>query len=136
MRRTIIAVLLTVGLSAWGQSTHLIGWNSTGNDLVSTCGNTADVISASQCYGYIQGALNGFEAGSLWHWRSSSKADAIDYNLLCIPNGVTGDQTRKVIMLYADKHPERLQIPAANLIALAVNDACGISSKDHACAVR
>lgn len=129
MKRTLtIAVLLTAGLSATAHASDdsLTGWSATGNGLVSACN---EITLTAECYAYIHGALDGFLTGGLWQLP----AEGGFVHNLCVPDGVTNDQVRKVILLYADKHPEKLHMAAANLIAVAVKEAWGISSKGHPC---
>jgi Rap1a immunity proteins len=128
--------LLSFSAPAHAQ-THLIGWNSTGNDFVSTCGDTSNAISAGECFGYLQGAVDGYREGAVHQYMFNGGTEIADQhtfiNDLCIPNGVTGEQLRKVVLHYADAHPDKLNQASSTVIKDAIWDAWGMSSKGHPC---
>jgi hypothetical protein len=125
----IIVALLTVGISTRAKADELTGWNPTGNDYVATCSGDPNVYSITACYAYVHGTLGGFVTGAIWQLPTGYGI----VHSLCVPDGVTNEQVRKVILSYADKHPEFLHVDAANFIAAAIKDAWGWSSKDHPC---
>jgi hypothetical protein len=66
-RVLLIAVLLTAGVSTWGQTTGddrnngVTGWATTGNGLVAACQGEG----SSVCLAYIHGALDGMATGEV-----------------------------------------------------------------------
>jgi hypothetical protein len=95
----------------------LISFQPTGNALVAACDTSATLEHHAMCFAYIHGVIddNFFE--------SPAGHD------LCIPDGVTNGQLVKVILNYADKHPEKLNQTAQNYIVFAIAQAWGAHCK-------
>jgi len=136
MNQSAAIVLLMVigGASAYGVDRQsLANWDPTGNDLVASCSATSEFESGA-CIGFIQGVINGFNSGAIvQHGRGNEQRSIFD---LCVPNGVTTGQTTKVILAYADKHPEQLHFPADVIVTKAVSEAWPLEKSPthgHAC---
>jgi hypothetical protein len=83
-----------------------------GNDLLDWC--KKPVPMGAMCVGYIVGAsdanLDFFNALGAEH-------------LFCIPNGVTREQTRDVVVKYLNAHPERRHFSASSQVPQALEEA-------------
>jgi hypothetical protein len=98
---------------------NLAGWNATGNALVAACQGQGE--NYSQCLSFMHGALDS-------QYLESPKGHE-----LCIPEGVTNGQLVKVVLKYADEHPENLQFPAAAFVLLGVRRAWGREGPQGSC---
>jgi hypothetical protein len=118
--KLVLALVFLCG-AAWGQSTP--GY-TTGSDLRENCGAALDKQTQS-------GARAGLCAGFIDAYRQLSIMVPAANLKLCLPAGVEGMQLIKVIVRYLDQHPERLHLPAAQLIYDATNDAfpCPVATK-------
>jgi hypothetical protein len=119
--RQLIALGLfavTVAAPAYGADRQsLTNWDPTGNDLVASCSATSEFESGA-CIGFIQGVINGFNSGTIvQRGRGNEQHSIFD---LCVPTGVTNGQATKVILAYADKHPEQLHYPADIIVTKAI----------------
>ena len=98
--------LLTI-LSALIFSSQASAGFYTGNELYSECtareSSSTYYQSSSICSGYISGVYDHF-------------IGTAEKGLLCIGNNVTIGQTKKIFISYADRHPEKLHLPAWLLV--------------------
>lgn len=69
---------------------------------------------ASFCLGYVEGALDSFEAAKGWNWSPKNES-------VCVPADVKGDQAIRVFMKYADNHPEELHKAAPAVLWAATH---------------
>lgn len=122
MRFHKIAVsVLFAGSSLIAQRFPTTMFGGHANELVEECRNisptsqTADnAVSIADCMGYITGVIDG----------SVLVAKADPKNLpLCIPVSVTKGQLIKVVVKYADDHPENLHWIAGRFVMAALEQA-------------
>jgi hypothetical protein len=131
----VLVLLMVIGVATAYETDRqsLTNWDPTGNDLVASCSATSEFESGA-CIGFIQGVINGFNSGAIvQHGRGNEQRSIFD---LCVPNGVTTGQTTKVILAYADKHPEQLHYPADVIVTKAVSEAWPLEKSPthgHAC---
>lgn len=45
-----------------------------------------------------------------------------DAQLLCLPDGIGNEQFIRILLKYLDQHPEKLHLPAAQLVYDAMQD--------------
>jgi len=98
--------LLLLSLFTGAQALHA---QTTGNKLREQCAAASRSemsINAGLCIGFI----NGF-----WEVAKMLPLSA-KINLACWPDGVTPNQIAKIVVKYLDEHPERLHLPAAQLV--------------------
>lgn len=101
-RILVIAALLTVGLSAWGQSAPASTDTMTGMELKKMCSQDAtDLWCLGLIYGYFA-----FEPSSGF-----------------VPKDVTPGQFELVLNKYMDDHPEKLNLSAEMIVRFAAIDA-------------
>jgi len=97
LRALIVAVGLLWPVSVFSETTQIIGGSffATGNDVFSFC---SDSPAAAQfyCLGYMVGVADAFASVRV---LGVSKP-------FCIPNNVTREQVRDVVMQYLTAHPE------------------------------
>jgi hypothetical protein len=107
-------ILALVFLSAcvWPQSANAY---TTGNDLQDDCSAALQGQSGARA-GLCMGFIDGYRELAVMTQPSNAK-------LLCLPDAVSNGQLLRVIAKYLGQHPERLHLPAAQLIYDATNDA-------------
>lgn len=117
MKRTLIMGCLC--LIAWAHPAKAV---TDGNDLRNNC----DAVLKGE-----SGARAGLCAGFMDGYRQLASM-LPDQKLLCLPSeGVKMEQFIKVVIKYLDQHPEKLHLPAAQLIYDSTNEAfpCSIPRK-------
>jgi hypothetical protein len=93
-------------------------FRSTGNDLVADC--TGTLNKQAQCLKYIEGVVDGWTIAL----KTSARVNkAQNENNMCIPKGVTAGNLQKVVLRYADEHPEQLYREANIIVTLAIGNA-------------
>jgi hypothetical protein len=105
MKATLKCFLL-LALLAGAQSVHA---QTTGNELREQCGAAVRrelSIGAGLCIGFING----------YQQVAAMLPPSAKVKLACWPDGVTPNQVAKVVIKYLDNHPERLHLPAVQLI--------------------
>jgi Rap1a immunity proteins len=131
---TLLLFVNTISPASDTDSPSLTNWDPTGNDLVASCTETAGSFERGACLGYIHGVIGGFDMGSSGQQSIEVKGrPTVD---LCVPNGVTNGQIVKVILVFADKHPEQLNNPADVIVAQAISNAWPAerdTEKGHVC---
>jgi hypothetical protein len=97
---------------------------TTGNDLQEQC-RVNDISSIREAFdgGFCSGFIEGYAQLAMMA-RSTPK-------MLCLPQQVTRGQVKRVIVKYFDEHPEKLHLPAAQLVYDATNKAfpCSADTK-------
>jgi hypothetical protein len=107
--------------STTADAQSLTNWDPTGNDLVASCSGTLGSYEQGTCLGFIHGVIGGFDMGSSGQQSIENKGrPTVD---LCVPNGVSNGQIVKVIMAFADKHPEQLHYPADVIVTKTIAEA-------------
>jgi hypothetical protein len=104
----IVAALLAVGLSAWGQTPA--SNNMPGMDLKKMCGHDE---TSMWCLGLIYGFF------------------AFDPSSRFIPEDVTPGQFELVLIKYMDEHPEKLNWSAEMIVRFAAVDAWAKKESKH-----
>jgi hypothetical protein len=128
----ILSALLIMGLSVHAQADDLLhslgDRHPTGNDYVASCRNPEDISSLKlgECIGYTHGVLNGLSDGVTAAIGTEKAKDIINNFVGCIPQGANNVQQIKVVLAYADKHPENLHYTASSLVLMAMRDAWGL----------
>ena len=104
----------------------------TGNDLLSHCKawvrilddpkrandvSSDDPVNGAHCVGDIAGIVD-----ELYEWQVSDKGIMDTAHHLCVPDGVTPNQTVRVVAKWLDDHPARLNEPAVRLTLTALKD--------------
>ncbi|MGB9202746.1 MAG: Rap1a/Tai family immunity protein [Terriglobales bacterium] len=91
---------------------------STGKDLQGWCTAALDKQ-------LLSGARAGLCVGFLDAFRQLSRMLPSPSNtrLECLPEGVGQEQFIRVILKYLDEHPEKLHLPAAQIVYDAANEA-------------
>lgn len=99
-----------------------------GNGLLQACGaeklkTEFEIFS----YGYCSGVIDGVSRMMQLHGNSKTTRAAMT---VCYPEGVTQDQTNRVVLKYLQEHPEALHITDVALVEVALNKAfpCGKKS--------
>ncbi len=96
---------------------------ATGNRLLRACSETIKYLEAREYndldFGYCVGYLTGLQ-GMEWFTRVVLEQQD---KLFCIPAGVGAEQRVRVVVQYLEEHPERLHLPAAGEVAIALNKA-------------
>ena len=112
---TILSFILLFTSTMWVQPARAY---STGKDLQEWCTAALDKQSQS-------GARAGLCLGFLDAFRQLSRMLASPPNtkLECLPAGVGQEQFIRVILKYVDQHPEKLHLPAAQIVYDAANEA-------------
>jgi hypothetical protein len=96
-----------------------------GNSLLTHCSvidkssadlNAEQEMAGISCVSYLDGISEGFLIGATMGNTPKSL-------LICAPDGVTSQQTGRVVLRYLKSHPERLHEPAATLAYEALNKA-------------
>jgi Rap1a immunity proteins len=133
--KLIVVAFMSLSFAAIAHAQSLIGWNQTGNDYVSTCRNIDDAEYAqiSECFAFTQGVLNGFWIGAASQPDRPKGHALIAYNVPCVPDGVTNAQVVKVVLAFADKHPNLLHAQAGSIVVSAVVDAWGTTLESGGC---
>jgi len=92
--------------------------HTNGNDLRDYCGAALDKQNQA-------GARAGLCVGFLDAYRQLAVMLPASANLklLCLPDGIGQEQLIRVLIKYLDQHPEKLHLPAAQLVYDATNDA-------------
>ena len=70
-------------------------------------------IDSAMCMGYHRGVI---EARGIWETVSKFKT-------ICLPDGVTDDQTIRVVVKYLNENPANLHTTAAALVMVALKEA-------------
>ena len=116
-------ILALFFLSGVGQAQQSVSY-TTGNDLqeecrVETISSSAKAYKAGICRGFIEGYM---QLAMMVPSRPK---------LVCLPEHVTHGEVQKVVVKYLDQHPEKLHLPAAQLVYDATNEAfpCPASPK-------
>jgi hypothetical protein len=107
-----ILVLVFLGSVAWVQPASA---QTSGNDLRDQCEAATrreTGIKAGLCIGFI----NGYQQLAVMLPASAN------IKLACWPDGATPIQIAKIVVRYLDQHPEKLHLPAAQLIYDATSD--------------
>jgi hypothetical protein len=102
MKRILITIALLSGGSAFAQAATPLLTDS-GNAFLATCEN--QTILRSACLSFVGGVLQGYAV-------SASPA-------LCMPDGITYDQSLRITLKYMQDHPEKLHMVPAALIVVA-----------------
>jgi hypothetical protein len=92
---------------------HSLMADRTGNSLVAAC-TEDEVAPKAACLGFIVGAMEGWQTGVAFHRQAET---------ICIPRGVEVGQMMKIILKYADDHPQDLHLPAGFLVVIAMQKA-------------
>ena len=74
----------------------------------------SDALDSSQCVGYMQGALDIFEATKAWNWSPNAGS-------ICVPQEVSTEEAIRVFLKYMDEHPEELHFAAAAELQTALH---------------
>ena len=106
-----IGLVFLVGIGSV-QSAHAY---SNGNDLREWCNAALDKQSQT-------GARSGLCVGFLDAYRQLATM-LPETKLLCLPAGVGQEGFIRVVVKYLDQHPEKLQLPAAQLVYDAAGEA-------------
>jgi len=116
----ILAMLLSSSVT-WA---HPSKGYTDGNDLRDQCG-----AAIAKDAGFGAGACLGFIEG--FRQLAVMTQPVTNLKLLCLPDGVPNGQLAKVIVKYLDQHPEKLHLPAAQLMYDATDDAfpCAATGK-------
>jgi len=85
-----------------------------GNDLLTQCTN-----DPTYCMGYVLGVYRGFSVGQ----------SLADKSYVCLPENVTVDQARRVVVAYLNTHPKELNKASELLVTFAMMDAFPCKSK-------
>src|SRR5579862_3808457 len=75
--------------------------SSTGANALETCTDASGSAQIS-CLSYLVGFVQGL----------SLQAGFSEKKLVCLPDGVTGEQSRRVVVKWLQDHPENLHRPA------------------------
>ncbi len=89
---------------------------TSGNDFRDDCGAALHGQSGARagiCLGFIEG----------YRQLAPMLPPSANLKLLCLPAEVSNGQIVKVVVKYLDQHPEKLHLPAAQLIYNATNEA-------------
>jgi hypothetical protein len=122
MTKPLAIPVLALAMMATAQSSHpmkAVG-GITADALVKNCRNitlldktgNGNALQAGLCSGYIAGFVDGTYIGKV-HGHLP-----IPY---CLPPNVTNDELAKVVIKYADQHPEQLHETAPYFIAKALS---------------
>jgi Rap1a immunity proteins len=136
MKLLFFSLVLLVGTAvpSYADTPSVVNWDPTGNDLVASCAEKTGTYEQGACLGFIHGVIGRFDMGSSGQQSIEHKGSpTVD---LCVPNGVSNAQIIKVIMAYADKHPEQLHYPADLIVTKAIADAWPTEStteRGHVC---
>jgi hypothetical protein len=107
-----IMIVILLGAASCG----VIQAQRSGNELRDPCAAAANrekSIEAGQCIGF----LNGFQQ------MAAMLEPVAGVKLACLPDGSTPTQLAKVVVRYLDQHPEKLHLPAAQLVYDATAEA-------------
>jgi Ssp1 endopeptidase immunity protein Rap1a len=77
------------------------------------------VAERSSCHWYLLGIADGYTAASFLH----EKRD-------CVPNGVTANDLRDIVVKFYDNHPEKRHLKAMQFVTFAFIDAFNCKSGD------
>jgi hypothetical protein len=106
-------------LAANASAQQLLGWNSTGSDLITLCsqgdskpGDVNTLLDGADCGGFILGVV-------------------LSHPDICVPEGVKLGQVRDMLYAYADKHPSYLRHRADAVVYAAIAD--GFGTKKGSC---
>ena len=91
-----------------------------GNDLLEQCeladkGLQTSLIPIGYCIGRITGVIDS--------WLIRNGQIGSPFSVFCIPEGVTNDQLKKIVVKYLREHPETLHTYDVGLIVLATTEA-------------
>jgi len=96
---------------AWGQAVNAF---SSGNELWTVCGSTADGPPTEGCLAYVIGSYDG-----QYVLRTSAHLPA----QVCLPAGVTRGQLTDVVRRYLSRNPEGRQYTASSIVWIAIREA-------------
>jgi len=78
-----------------------------------------EMVNGAHCVGYVQGVIDDHFSCQI----NESSAAALDPTKhFCLPDGVTPDQTVRVIVKWLEDHPARLHEKAIGLVLNALRD--------------
>lgn len=110
MRRILLLVAL-LSCASWAQAPN-VSHHTNGSDLLDYCQAAVNHESGGRagiCLGYINA------------YRDLA-AMLPDAQLLCLPDGIGNEQFIRILLKYLDQHPEKLHLPAAQLVYDAMQD--------------
>jgi hypothetical protein len=131
-RSTLRAVFLVLSaaaaITAHSETRDLTNFHPTGNDFVSTCRKldpSSDLDRLGQCFAYVHGVLDGFVDGGINNAPRKTDGSSVVKGWPCVPDRATNGQLVKVVLTYADKHPEELHYPASEIVLRSLIAAWG-----------
>lgn len=89
-------------------------WAASGGDIYASCASAPGTQGYALCAAY----LNGFVGGIFIDQISNEQRASI-----CIPDSMTTDQIREVIIKYAKTYPAAFGVPSSSFVGAAVTKA-------------
>ena len=112
MSRLTWPFVLLCSMASAGWVSAEIGPSATGAKALDTC-TGAESAAQLSCLSYLVGFVHGLTVQSYLS----------DRKLTCIPDGVTPEQLRRVVVKWLEEHPENLHESAMGEVALALKNA-------------
>lgn len=79
-----------------------------------------DDVNGAHCLGYVQGVIDDHFIWQMYETSSSAALDPTKH--FCLPDGVTPNQTVRVILKWLEDHPARLHERAVELALAALRE--------------
>jgi Rap1a immunity proteins len=79
-----------------------------------------DLVNGAHCVGYVQGVIDDHFSCQINETSSAAALDPVKH--FCLPDGVTPNQTVRVIVKWLEDHPARLHEKAIGLVLDALRD--------------
>ena len=109
-QKTLALMVSIVAFLSWHTCSHSALWS--GNELLKACSSKGQLLKI-QCDAYVAGAIDASKPVIM-------TPDAA--KLFCVPNQITFDKLRNVILSYLNSHRRDLQYSASALAVLALRE--------------